>query len=101
NSQRIATTAFVNTAISSSSAPDATTSATGKIRLGGDLAGTGSTANAPVISDNAITSGKIADGTISNTDISNSASINFSKLNITKSDIVGLGIPGNVGSVND
>ena len=43
-----------------SGAPDATSLAKGKIALSGDLAGTNSSASAPVISDNAITSGKIA-----------------------------------------
>jgi hypothetical protein len=43
-----------------SGAPDATSLVKGKIALSGDLAGTNSSASAPVISDNAITSGKIA-----------------------------------------
>ncbi|MFM7019792.1 MAG: beta strand repeat-containing protein, partial [Aquirufa sp.] len=70
--------------------PDATTSVKGKIQLDGDLAGTGTTAAAPVISDNAITtvkingdavtSAKIADGTIVNADINASAAIADTKL---------------------
>nr|MCE2705439.1 hypothetical protein [Terrimonas sp.] len=63
-----------------SGAPNATTSATGKIQLAGDLAGSGSLATAPVISDNAIISAKIADGTILNADISATAAIADSKL---------------------
>ncbi len=59
SSNHIATTAFVANAVSTATAPDATTSATGKIQLAGDLGGTGSTAAAPVISDSAITSNKI------------------------------------------
>jgi len=74
----------------SSGAPDATTSATGKVQLAGDLGGTGTTAAAPVISDNAITtikiagnaitSAKIKDGEIVNADISSSAAIADTKL---------------------
>ncbi|MBP6054234.1 MAG: hypothetical protein KA527_01230 [Cytophagaceae bacterium] len=73
-----------------SATPDATTSAKGKIQLGGDLAGTGTTAAAPVISDDAITtvkiindavtSAKIANGTIVNADINASAAIADTKL---------------------
>jgi hypothetical protein len=74
----------------SSSAPNATTATKGKVQLAGDLGGTGSIAAAPVISDNAITTGKIkadavtsakiADGTIVNDDISATAGIADSKL---------------------
>ncbi len=60
--------------------PNATTSSTGMIQLAGDLGGTGTTATAPVISDNAITSAKIANGTIVDGDISGSAAIAKSKL---------------------
>jgi hypothetical protein len=73
-----------------SATPDATTSAKGKIQLGGDLAGTGTTAAAPIISDDAITtvkiindaitSAKITDGTIVNADISTTAAIVDTKL---------------------
>ena len=73
-----------------SATPDATSSAKGKIQLGGDLAGTGTTAAAPVISDDAITtvkiindavtSAKIANGTIVNADINASAAIADTKL---------------------
>jgi hypothetical protein len=73
-----------------SGAPDATTSVKGKIQLAGDLAGTGSTAASPVISDNAITtvkinadavtSAKILDGEIVNADISATAAIVDTKL---------------------
>ena len=73
-----------------SGAPNATTTATGKVQLAGDLAGTGSSATAPVISDNAITtikitadavtSAKIADGAIVNADINTSAAIADTKL---------------------
>ncbi|WP_395769021.1 hypothetical protein [Aquirufa sp.] len=47
-----------------SATPDATTTVKGKIQLGGDLAGSGTTAAAPVISDNAITTSKIADANV-------------------------------------
>jgi hypothetical protein len=81
---------YVDASVTSSGAPDATTSATGKIQLAGDLGGTNSLASAPVISNSAIstaklaadavTSEKIADGTIANIDISSSAGIVDSKL---------------------
>lgn len=84
----------------SGSVPDATTSSKGVVQLGGDLAGTGTSASAPVIKSGAITTAKlatgavtsneIADGTITNADISTSAAIAKSKLaalNITDSDV--------------
>ncbi len=80
---------YVDAAVVSAT-PDATSSVKGKIQLGGDLAGTGSTAAAPVISDNAITtvkinadavtSAKILDGEIVNADISATAAIVDTKL---------------------
>lgn len=96
--------------VAGSGAPDATTTSTGLVQLAGDLGGTGTTATAPIISDNAITNSKlqngavgtskiatgavttneIADGTITNTDISASAVIAKSKLaplNIADSDV--------------
>jgi hypothetical protein len=73
-----------------SGAPDATTSVKGKIQLAGDLGGTGTTAAAPVIANNAITtvkindaavtSAKISDGAIVNADINASAAIVDTKL---------------------
>lgn len=96
--------------VATAGAPAATTSSPGLVQLTGDLGGTGTTATAPVISDNAVTNSKIAngavgtsklatgavtsneiaDGTITNTDISASAAISKSKLaalNITDSDV--------------
>lgn len=93
------TKAYVDSTVSAG-APDATVSSKGVVQLAGDLGGVGTTATAPVISDNAITNSKIAsgavttgklgagvvtsneiaDGTITNTDISASASIAKSKL---------------------
>jgi len=83
--------------------PDATTIAKGLVQLAGDLGGTGTTAAAPVISDNAVTttkindsavtSAKIADGTIVNADISASAAIAKSKLaalNIGDADVTAI-----------
>jgi hypothetical protein len=80
---------YVDAAVVSAT-PDATSSVKGKIQLAGDLAGTGSTAAAPVISDNAITtekinanaitSAKILDGEIVNADISATAGIVDTKL---------------------
>jgi hypothetical protein len=60
NDTSIATTAFVNTAITNAATPNATTTATGKVQLAGDLGGAGTTAAAPIITDNAITPNKIA-----------------------------------------
>jgi hypothetical protein len=42
-----------------------------KASLGGDLAGTGSTAASPVIATNAITTAKIADAAVTNTKLAN------------------------------
>ncbi len=71
---------YVDNQIASGTISDATTSGKGKIQLGGDLAGTGTSAASPIISDNAITSSKIKDGEIVNADISSSAAIADSKL---------------------
>ncbi len=67
---------YVDNTVAAATIADATTTLKGKIQLGGDLAGTGTTAAAPVISDNAITSAKIADGTIATADIANSSITN-------------------------
>ncbi len=98
-SNNAANKAYVDSVVSAG-APDATTSTNGLIRLAGDLGGTGTTAIAPVISDNAIstsklatgavTSNEIADNTITNTDISGTAAIAKSKLaalNIVDADV--------------
>jgi hypothetical protein len=71
--------AAVETFVANNATVDATTSLLGKIRLNGDLAGTGSTANAPIITDaaintsklanNAVTSAKITDATIVTADL--------------------------------
>jgi hypothetical protein len=103
NSTQIATTAFVNTAISNASTagatPDATTSATGKIQLAGDLGGTNSTAAAPVITDGAITTSKLADGSVTGAKIasgtvtgSNIASQTITAGNIASNTITGTNI---------
>ena len=81
-------------------ATNATTTTPGLVQLSGDLGGSGTTATAPVISNNAITTAKlaagavtsneIADGTITNTDISASAAIAKTKLaalNINDADV--------------
>jgi hypothetical protein len=77
NSDQIATTAFVTSAISETAIPDATSSVKGKIQLAGDLTGT---ADSPAIATDAITSDKIKDGEIVNEDISASAAIEDTKL---------------------
>lgn len=51
---------YVDSQVASATIVDADATTKGKIALGGDLAGTNSSASAPLISDNAITSGKIA-----------------------------------------
>ena len=48
----------------SSGVADATTTVKGKLQLAGDLAGTGSSASSPVISNSAISTNKIADGAV-------------------------------------
>ena len=60
---------YVDNQISNATISDATTTAKGKIQLAGDLGGTGTTAAAPVISDNAITSSKIASSAVTNAKI--------------------------------
>ena len=50
---------YVDNSVAAATIADATTSLKGKIQLGGDLAGTNTSAAAPVISDNAITTVKI------------------------------------------
>lgn len=56
-------------------AADATTTANGILRLAGDLGGTGTTAAAPVISDNAITTVKLASGAVTDAKFSGTLSI--------------------------
>ncbi len=72
-----ATKTYIDTQISTAATTDATSAATGKIQLAGDLAGTGSTATSPVISDNAITTNKIADDNITDAKI---ASVSGAKI---------------------
>jgi hypothetical protein len=55
---------YVDAQIASSTVNDATTSAKGIIKLGGDLAGTGTTAAAPIITDGAIITAKLADDAV-------------------------------------
>ena len=59
NSNQIATTAFVTSAIAAATIPDATTTTKGKIKLAGDLGGT---ADLPIIQNGAVTTTKIASG---------------------------------------
>ena len=60
----------------SSGVVDATTSIKGKIQLGGDLAGTNSSAANPIISNAAISTLKIADNAVTNTKIGGVISVN-------------------------
>jgi hypothetical protein len=71
----LATTAFVQTAMTSATVVDANTSTKGKIQLAGDLGGTGTNAAAPVISDNAISTAKIANGAVTDAKFSGSLSV--------------------------
>ncbi len=56
-------------------ASDATTTTNGSVRLAGDLGGTGTTAAAPVITDNAITASKIASGAVTDAKFSGLLSV--------------------------
>ena len=56
-------------------ASDATTTTNGSVRLAGDLGGTGTTAAAPVITDNAITASKIASGAVTDAKFSGVLSV--------------------------
>ena len=55
---------YVDAQISANATPDASASVKGKIQLGGDLAGTGSSAASPVITNNAISTNKIANDAV-------------------------------------
>lgn len=55
--------------------PDASTTAKGIIQLAGDLGGTGSTAAAPVISNNAITNAKLALSSVKNNNIAEAINV--------------------------
>lgn len=70
-------------AIQQGTVNDATTSAKGIIRLAGDLAGTGTSASAPVITAGAIDNGKLANGAVNNSKVASDAAIAYSKLNLT------------------
>jgi hypothetical protein len=75
NSTALATTAFVQTAMASATVVDANTTTKGKIQLAGDLGGTGTTAAAPVISDNAVSTAKIANGAVTDAKFSGSLTV--------------------------
>ncbi len=85
---QIATTAFVSDAVTTAT-PDATTLVKGKVQLAGDLGGTGTSAAAPVISDNAITTVKIIDNAVTTAKIAD-ANVTTAKIldaNVTTSKI--------------
>lgn len=68
----------ISSAVDLSSAftiPDASTTAKGIIQLAGDLGGTGSTAAAPVISNNAITNAKLALSSVKNNNIAEAINV--------------------------
>jgi hypothetical protein len=60
---------YVDNQIVANATPDATAAVKGKLRLAGDLAGTGSSAANPVISNNAITTSKILDAAVTTSKI--------------------------------
>ena len=64
NSTSLATTSFVQAAMSNATVADADATTKGKVQLAGDLGGTGTSAAAPVISDYAINTSKIANGAV-------------------------------------
>jgi hypothetical protein len=68
NSTLLATTAFVNSSIFSSTIPDATTTGKGKLQLAGDLTGT---AALPLIANNKVTTSKILDANVTYAKIQN------------------------------
>ena len=75
-SNSLATTAFVTSAVSAATIPDATTVVKGKILLAGDFAGN---ADLPVIADGKVTTTKIADANITTSKILD-ANITTSKI---------------------
>jgi uncharacterized protein (TIGR02145 family) len=79
NSTQIATTAFVNTAISTINTPDADAVTRGKIQLAGDLSGT---AALPTIASGAITTNKIANESITDSKVANGISKSKVGLNL-------------------
>lgn len=80
SSTQIATTAFVGTAVTNAvsgvTVNNATTTSLGKIQLGGDLAGTGTSAVSPTITDGAITTAKLANNAVLNTKIGEIIAVN-------------------------
>jgi hypothetical protein len=83
SSTHAATKSYVDSTVASG-APDATTTSKGLVQLAGDLGGAGTTASAPVISNNAITASKIAAGVITDTHI---AAISESKITGLTTDL--------------
>lgn len=64
-----------NSSITLPTASNATTTSNGFVRLSGDLGGTGTSAEAPVISDNAINTIKIANGAVTDAKFSGSLTV--------------------------
>ena len=89
SSTQLATTEFVSTAVAAATTLDATTSLKGKIQLGGDLAGSGTSAAAPIISDNAITANKLAADAVTSAKIVNGtiATIDLADASITNAKL--------------
>ena len=87
NTTDVANKAYVDVLVASAS-PDATNLVNGKVRLSGDLAGTGSTAAMPVISNAAITTVKLANEAVSSSKIMD-ANVTYAKIqNVSSSDVV-------------
>ena len=75
NSTSLATTSFVQAAMSNATVADADATTKGKVQLAGDLGGTGTSAAAPVISDYAINTSKIANGAVTDVKFSGTLSV--------------------------
>ena len=79
---------YVDNQVASATIADASSTVKGKIQLGGDLAGSGSTAAAPVITDNAITTSKINAAAVTTAKIAD-ANVTYAKIqNVSATDKV-------------
>jgi hypothetical protein len=89
SSNQAANKSYVNSTVAAG-APDATASGKGIIQLAGDLAGSGSTATAPVITDDAITTGKLLNAAVTSAKIANSTIVDANVSAISESKITNL-----------
>ncbi len=84
---------YVDTHVSGSPTPNATTTLTGTIQLSGDLGGTGTNAMSPVISDAAITTIKLADYAVNTNKILDAAVTDAKIATVSGTKVTG-NIPG-------